>query len=271
MGKQIIFSIIFWLFSFASFANDSTIVYKPFKIITGDYKNFALDNLGNLYLINTFNQIKKLNNNLDSIAVFNDTRQYGNITNIDVNNPLKILIYYGEFSTILVLDRFLNVRNKIDLRKKNIFKASAISLSYDNNIWLFDEIENKVKKISDEGMVLMESNDFRLVLDSLFVPETIIDNDGKLFLYNTTKGFLISDYYGAIKKVNPLVNLKYVQLQGNKLIGFQNNKMMVYSLNLFLENEKNIVGLSMVAQKVILKEKFLYQILNDRVEVKIVE
>ncbi len=271
MGRQIIFSIIFCYISFVSKANDSTIVFKYFKTIQGEFKNFSVDNLGNIYLINSSNQIKKLNNNFDSVAVFNDTRQYGNITQIDVNNPLKILIYYAEFSTVLVLDRFLNVRNKIDLRKQNIFKASTITLSYDNYIWLFDEFENKLKKVSDDGSVLIESNDFRMVLDSLFVPEAIIDNDGMLYLYNPSKGLIISDYYGAIKKLTPIIHLKHFQLSGNNFIGFLNNELFIYNLNLLQSKSKKIIGINTTASKVLFKEKFFYQLLQNEIEVKIVE
>lgn len=271
MVKQLIFSLLVCIISCFAKANDSSIVFKHFKTIYGDFKNFSVDNLGNIYLINSSNQIKKLNNNFDSVAVFNDTRQYGNITQIDVSNPLKILIFYGEFSTILVLDRFLNVRNKIDLRKQNIFKASTITLSYDNYIWLFDELENKIKKVGDDGIVLIESNDFRMVFDSLFVPETIIDNDGMLYLYNPLKGLIISDYYGAIKKLNPILHLKYFQINGNNFVGFKKHEMFNYSTNLLQSYIKKVIGLDTSSSKVLIKEKFCFQLLQNEIEVKILE
>jgi hypothetical protein len=271
MGKQLMLSIILIYTSFVLKANDSLIILKSFKTVNGAFKNFNVDNLGNIYLITPSNQIKKLNNNFDSVTVFNDTRQYGNISQIDVSNPLKILVFYTEFSTVLVLDRFLNVRTKIDLRKQNIFKASAICLSFDNYIWIFDELENKLKKISDDGSVLMESNDFRLVLDTLFVPETIVDNNGLLFLYQPSKGVVISDYYGAFKKVNPIINLKHFQLYENNLIGFVNNILQSYSLNLFQLKNKKVVELSNNISKIIIRDKYFYQLKQNQFEVKTVE
>lgn len=271
MGKQLIFSILLSFLSFVSKANDSTVIFKNFKTISGEFKNFSVDNLGNIYLVSSSNQIKKLNSNLDSVAIFNDSRQYGNITQIDVSNPLKILVYYAEFSTVLVLDRFLNLRNKIDLRKQHIFKVNTICLSYDNYIWLFDELENKLKKIGDDGTVLMESNDFRMLLDSLFVPEKIIDNNGSLYLYNQLKGIVIADYYGAIKKPFPLLNLKNFQLTGNSFIGFQDNNIFYYSLNFLQQKKKKVIGSDFYSSKIVLKENLFYQLLNHGLDIKIVE
>jgi hypothetical protein len=71
----------------------------------------------------------------DSVAIFNNVKKFGKISTIDVSNPLKVLLYYKDFSTIVVLDRLLATRNTIDLRQQNIFQVNAIGQSYDNNIW----------------------------------------------------------------------------------------------------------------------------------------
>src|SRR6185295_12440766 len=121
------------------------------KTIPGEYSYFTVDNLENIYLVNnSSNQLKKLNGNGDSAGVFNNVRKYGKLFSIDATNPLKLLLYYKNFATIVVLDRFLNVRNTINLGKKNIFKVKTITTSYDNNIWLFDEGDSKLKKIDDK-------------------------------------------------------------------------------------------------------------------------
>src|ERR1700761_3292099 len=74
------------------------------KTIHGDIVDFNTDNLGNIYVITKDNLLEKLDANGDSIAVFNDVRHFGKIWTIDVTNPLKILVFYREFATIVVLD-----------------------------------------------------------------------------------------------------------------------------------------------------------------------
>ena len=62
------------------------------KSVTGEYVDFTVDNLGNYFLLSKNNQLKKLNANGDSVAVFNDVRRYGKLHSIDVANPLKVLL-----------------------------------------------------------------------------------------------------------------------------------------------------------------------------------
>ena len=66
-----------------------------------DIVDFSVDNLGNIYVINTDNQLKKLSPQGDSLAVFDDVRRYGKISFVDVTNPLNILVYYRDFTTII--------------------------------------------------------------------------------------------------------------------------------------------------------------------------
>src|SRR6186997_3025208 len=113
-----LFNIFFFtiVIPFYSHAQSDT-SFKLTKIIPGDIIDFTVDNLDNIYILNSRNQIKKLNANGDSIAVYNDIKKYGSATFIDVSNPLKILLYYKDFATVVFLDRFLNAVNTIDLRK----------------------------------------------------------------------------------------------------------------------------------------------------------
>ncbi len=210
----------------ATAQQDSSLKYAA--TIAGDFSYFTTDNLENIYLVNSNNQLKKINSNGDSAGIFNDVRKYGKLFSIDATNPLKLLLYYQNFSTIVVLDRFLNSRNVINLRKQNIFNVKTIATSYDNNIWIFDEGDAKLKKIDDNGTVLSETVDFRIVFDSIPSPVQIIDRDGFVTLYDPAKGFYIFDYYGALKNRIPFLNWTNIEVTGNKLYGFDATHLYQY-------------------------------------------
>ncbi|MBS1743411.1 MAG: hypothetical protein JST81_10275 [Bacteroidetes bacterium] len=207
------------------------------KFIPGSYVFMDVDVLDNIYLLTSGYQLKKLNNNADSVAVFNDVKKYGNPSHIDVSNPLKILVYYKNYSTVVVLDRLLTKRNTINLRKQNIFSVQAIATSYDNNIWLYDEQDNKLKKIDDEGKVLTESTDLRLLTDSTPSPTRIIDSDNLVYLYDEKKGFYIFDYYGALKNNLPFFNWQNIAIARKKMYGFTGNQLISYELGSFTQKE----------------------------------
>lgn len=212
-------------------AAQSDSAFTFIKNISGKFSYFTVDQLDNIYLITSTNQLKKINANGDSAGVFNDVKRYGNISDIDVTNPLKILLYYKNFATVAVLDRFLNSRNIINFRKQNIFSVQAIATSYDNNLWLFDEQDNKLKKINDEGKLLLESTDFRMQFDSVPSPMQLIDRENFVYLYDTAKGFYIFDYYGAFKNRLPFLNWSNVAVAAKNMYGFSDRKLYSYELN----------------------------------------
>ncbi len=213
-------------------AADTTLHLQPVATIPGSYSDFYTDNLQNIYLISSAtNQIKKLRSNGDSVGVYNNVIRYGKIYSLDVTNPLKILVYYKEFATIVILDRFLATRSIIDLRRLGIQQVKAVSQSYDSNIWLYDELEGKIKKVDENNSVLLESSDLRLVFDDSLSPQKIIDNNGQLYLYDNRLGWLIFDYYMAFKKKLPFNHWKDVNTVDNILYGRENNRFLYASQN----------------------------------------
>jgi hypothetical protein len=195
--SRIIVGLCACTFSTVAFAQPDT--FRLINTLSYPVTSFTVDNLGELYLINSSNQLKKLDEKGDSIGVFNQVTKYGKLSYVEATNPWKTILYYQNFSTIVLLDKYLNVLTSINLRKQNIFRAKAVTTSYDNNIWVFDEQENKLKKIDDAGKLLFETVDFRLLFDSVPSPVQIIDKDGFVYLYDPLKGLYIFDYYGSFK------------------------------------------------------------------------
>jgi len=253
----------------ASFQGDSMHRLVLIKTIKGDFKDFSIDNLGNLYLIFSTNQIKKLDTNLDSVAIFNDTKRFGDLYTIDVSNPLKVLVFYKDFATVLMLDRQLNIKNVIDLRQQNIFQVAAISQSNDNNVWLFDEVEYKLKKIDNYGKLLMETPDFRLLFNDshAFIPKYIIDNNNLLYLYHQNVGWKVFDYYGGFKTQYSFPNWTDVSVVDGFLKGHDQN-------NFFAERPKDLQSFKFTtnvdlkrAKKILVKQNIYYFLTKDGVEI----
>lgn len=191
--------------------------------------SFAVDNLGELYIINTDNQLKKYNERGDSVGVFNQVTKYGRLTYVEAQNPWKVILFYQNFSTIVLLDKYLNVLGNINLRNKNIFRVKAVTTSYDNNIWLFDEQDNKLKKIDDSGNLLSESVDFRLLFDSVPTPQKILDRDGFVYLYDSQKGIYVFDYYGSFKSKLTFLNWTNFSVIGKTIYGFDKENLYKYT------------------------------------------
>ncbi len=252
LSLLIAFCVVF--FSNTNAQDDS--LFRFLKKIEYPISSFAVDNLGELYVINTDNQLKKYDAKGDSIGVFNQVTKYGKLTyveaqnpwkailfyqnfstivlldkylNVEAQNPWKAILFYQNFSTIVLLDKYLNVLGNINLRSKNIFRVRAVTTSYDNNIWLFDEQDNKLKKIDDSGNLLSESVDFRLIFDSVPAPQKIIDYDGFIYLYDPLKGLYLFDYYGSFKIKLTFLNWTYFSVIGKSVYGFDDQNLYKYT------------------------------------------
>jgi len=97
-------------------------------------------------------------------------------------------------------------------------------------------LENKLKKIDDNGNTLLSTPDLRMVFSESFSPEKIIDYNGYVYLYNKSKGCKIFDYYGALKQSIPLLNQNHIQVIKNSILGFDDNALHVYDIPVFTEH-----------------------------------
>ena len=242
-------------------------VFAFVKSIPGSFTDFTVDNLGNIFLANNNGQLKKLGPTGDSIAVFNNLTSYGKTFSIDVSNPMKVLLFYRDFGTVVVLDRFLNIRNVIDLRKQQLFQVKAIGQSYDNNIWVYDELESKLKKVGEDGRILDQSTDFRLMFDSLPSFSFIVDQNKLVYLYDPKHGVFMFDYYGAFKSRIRFTGWSDFTVVNNILFGRDDNMLYRYEPGTLNLQQYPITNTFRLARKIKITQLGLYLLYNDRLDV----
>ena len=213
--------------------NDSAVNKQLFKIeesIKGDFTVFNVDAIGNIYVITPSDQLKKIKPDGTLAAVYNDVKRFGKISAIDVQNPLKLLIYYKNYSAIIMLDKLLSFRNQIELKPLQFFDVNAAATTYDNNIWIYDEQNFKIKKLDDKGLLLLEFADLRTLFDIGPTAEKLIDEDNHLYLIDKEQGVFIFDYYGAFSRLIPTKDLSDITIEKNYLIGFRDSIMEVVQM-----------------------------------------
>lgn len=227
-----------FLVSFARAQKDTGFI--PLRTYTGDIAAAALDNLDNLYIVSSTGQVKKFNAAGDSAGVYNQVRNFGQLTSLDVSNPLRLLLFYRDFSTVVILDRFLSAVATINLRKYSILQPSAIGLSYDNHIWVYDEYDHKLKKINEQGNLLMETADFRTVFNQSLSPQRIINDDGMVYLADSLSGILVFDNYGSFQKKIPLVKWQSITVNRKNIISTSDYWITVYDPSNFMEKKRKL-------------------------------
>ncbi|MFN4285222.1 MAG: hypothetical protein ACK4E8_04575 [Lacibacter sp.] len=258
--------IIMLVFIAAVAVGQDSIRFTPAGTMGANLADMNVDNLGNYYLLSKDNRLKKINNRGDSMGVFNEVRRWGKLYSMDVTNPLKCLLYYRSFSTIVVLDRFMNIVNTIDLRKQNIFQVKAIAQSYDNKIWLYDEQNNKLKRIDDDGSVLMETIDFRQIFDQVPSPVKIVDQEGFVYLFDPEKGVYVFDIYGSFKTRLSYTGLTDFHVFGKTIAGIRGNELLLYTMGTLNERIVALPPGTEKRQKVVFTPGRMYVLVNGVVQ-----
>lgn len=98
-------------------------------------KIIGIDNFGTEYYVTNNILYKKTP---ETIINYSNV-QLGNITTVNTYNPLKIVLFYQDFNTVIILDNRLAEVFKIDFNTTQTYRnVSHVSIGNDNTIWIFN-------------------------------------------------------------------------------------------------------------------------------------
>ena len=128
-------TILLWLLCFTTFAQES-ITAKLIKSTPIEENNVIdVDNFDAVYYRDNNTLYKEKHNTTINYSNI----QLGNIDVVDTFNPLKILLFYKNFNTVMILDNRLAEIFKIDFNTVSPYiNSSHISAGFDNTLWVFN-------------------------------------------------------------------------------------------------------------------------------------
>ena len=99
------------------------------------------DELGNLFYMTNETLYRKSGSREFSFSNFD----LGTVSQVDVSNPFKILLFYKEFNSVIILDNNLNeLSERLDFTGETAFNnVLFVANSSQNNIWLYAD-DNKL-------------------------------------------------------------------------------------------------------------------------------
>lgn len=228
--------------------------------------NVYLDNLNQLHIIDHKGTLTRYTQDLEILYKYSDNT-LGSIQHVDVNNPLKILVYHSDYGIISYLDNTLALIRKANLQDWGFNDVSTIASSNDGNIWLYDPAKNQVLKINDAGKIQLSTNnlnDYRL---QDLNPTKIVERNNKLFIFDQEYGIIIFDNLGQYLKVLPIKEINNFQTDGKNIYVFQNNNIKVYTIRLLEENTIPLETKKGI-QNVLISPRSIYYIYADGVDRK---
>ncbi|MCC6283279.1 MAG: hypothetical protein IT262_21920 [Saprospiraceae bacterium] len=177
----------------------------------------AADHLSNIYLIAADNSLEKYDSTGIRVARYTNNR-LGRAAYADVSNPLKILLWFADFQTVVILDRTLNEMGQLQLSEAGFPAVRCVALAQDGNIWIYDDAGFRLLKITASGAILMESQPMNLVFPRRLVATCIRDNGEMVFLSDPEQGISTFDQYGYLRRTFPDLKTSQFEVTGDWLV-----------------------------------------------------
>ena len=198
----------------------------------------ATDYLQNGYLITAQNSLRKIDSTGKTMFTYNQNL-YGQLNQVDATNPLKIILSYPDYGTVVILDNTLSEIATIPLKPLGIGDYHAICFSpRDNNFWVFDDNVFKLKKLDRNSRVILESSDMFQQIGYAIHPVFMQEENQFVYLSDPAIGIVVFDVYGVYYATLPLKNVAKFQVRDNQIFFLLHNQYHTFNLKTF--EEKNI-------------------------------
>jgi hypothetical protein len=153
----------------------------------------------------------------------------GRIKKVDLHNPLKIILFYEDFNTIVTLDNQLNETQKINFSDNPVpIAASATGMASQNRFWIYNSLTQQI------GLYDYLKNTYIPLTQQLQGNIRYYDTDFNYFQWIDDKlNWYVCDIFGKITIQGKIADFDKIQIIDTQRILFSKDG------NLFLTDLKN--------------------------------
>ena len=194
MKKALLFLLLFSFIASVSAQNSETC--HTIEGVKGN--SVAVDPNGNVYVIDGPTLHKLVRNGEELIPYQYSNFQLGDIASVDVDNPLKIMLFYQDEGMILFLDEKMNpLMEPLNLMNAGLNNISLATYSTDNAIWLYDVVLHDLINVNFQ---LKELSRNHLTLEDFEPTQLISLKEKQLAMCNPATGVAFFDAFGTYLK-----------------------------------------------------------------------
>lgn len=203
----------------------------------------GVDSYGDIFFVQENTLYKQL---ADGMYNFKDF-QLGKIGQVDILNPLKIIVFYPDVQTVVVLDNKLSEIQRVNFAMTppflNVLGASAAN---DNRIWIFNQDSQQLELynyINKSHQVLSGPVAERYVMQKSNFNFCYVLTDKSLRVYNIYGSLIQQLENTGIEKFDINQNQVALWVNGEAVLLTADNQMMVYNFqdihvkDLYLTND----------------------------------
>jgi hypothetical protein len=203
---------------------------QDFELVTTEYFDattfVGVDSYKNVYSIKDMVLYK---NGPDGSFTYNDF-QLGNLSSVDIINPLKIVLFYEDTNTVLLLDNRLNLIERITFSNLSKFITISNATNAGNSkLWIFNVDSQQLELynyISNVKTIVSQPFAGKLVSQASNFNYCFVLTENKLRKFNRY-GSLVSEFpmTGYEKIIHH--NKNTIALKDNKLFSISNDLLNI--------------------------------------------
>jgi hypothetical protein len=226
MIKQVIIFIFILASSCASAQAD---LYKIVQEHQLNAEYCELDQLNNLYVVKK-GQVLKFDPDGVELNRFSDKR-IGETVLLDVNNPMKVLLYSADQMMLYTLDsRLGELSERINWFESGYEQISLVATSHSNGMWLYDPINFVLIRLNEKLEEQARSLSLSQLLRQELNPTDLIEVNNKVYLTDPNHGVMEFDVFGNYLRNIPIQGIDRLVVNDNRLFYTENQKLEAFNL-----------------------------------------
>jgi hypothetical protein len=223
--------LLFSIFGFALSQNQKTTISKIESFHLNADAFYGYDNFGYYY----FSKDNVLFKQKDKKQYQYQNLSLGKIKSIDILNPLKVVLFYEDFNSAILIDNQFNEIQKIEFSNyKEPINAHFIGMASNNSLWVYNTNNQQI------GLFNFLTNSYKSLGQPLKLAPIVCQNDFNIFQWMDEKGIWNScDIYGKISQLGSIKDKTNVQfLDDSKYLYYINSGHSLIEEGLYLQDIK---------------------------------
>lgn len=226
---------------------------------------FTTDHLQNMYYITPANEVVKYEFSTGRTFTYSDKR-LGKPTYIDAANPMKVLVFYSDFYTLVILDNkcaAISVLNLTLTTDRNSYLPFVVCAEAESdNYWIYDQLSRRLIKLDERGSKILESEAFDALFNDAVLPAQLIYDNQTIYLIDKNYRILLFDLYGTFIQEIITQSSGWLQIVNKKFVFTLNDNLVIVD-NTLLDRNSYPLPLSDVLQVRIHPNKIFVRTANQ--------
>ncbi|RRN77571.1 hypothetical protein EIM50_18940 [Pseudoxanthomonas sp. SGD-10] len=223
------------------FVSQSPVQSQDFTLIARidtTVKIAKIDYLGNVFVITPKNEVLKYNPEGKFLWNYVN-KSFGDITQLDVTDPLRVILYYATHQQILVLNSNLNEIGRFSFNTNPDLQVTLIASANNNGYWAYDQINRELRKLSNSFTDELRSRNIYQRDGFDMQANYMLSNDQYVFINDIGSGIRIFDRFSNYYKIAVIDVKREFEVEGDEIFFGREGKLYSYNFLTFKLQEWN--------------------------------